>query len=92
MHKLKFTLNEQGFGTVTLDGCEIDVAALTYTQRAGEPSTVTMTIFAQVDGEVEVKELTTADKGKLSDQPPEPHETPAPATRDVAPPRRPRLL
>lgn len=92
MHKLKFTLDGNGFGVVTLDGNPIDVASLAFAQKAGEPNTVTMTIFARVEGEIEVRELTTIPKGKLSDQkPPKPAEGfVAPA--NIAPQRRPRLL
>lgn len=86
MHKLKYTLNESGFGTVTLDGKPIDVASLSVTHQAGEPNIVTMTIFAQVEGDIEVKELTTTDKGKLKNDPLQP--TPS----DVPQPRRPKLL
>jgi hypothetical protein len=57
MHKLKLNLDANGFGDVTLDGIPLDVFSLVFIQKAGESSMVTLTIKAEVEGEVEVRTL-----------------------------------
>lgn len=70
MHKLKFTLDKNGFGKVTLDGHEIDVASMRFDHKAGDLNQVTITVHAQVEGDIEVSRLETVEKHRLSESAP----------------------
>ncbi|MCW2228109.1 hypothetical protein [Bradyrhizobium elkanii] len=58
-HKIKFQINEASQGRVWLDGKEIDVTEISYQAKGGNTlAIVTLKMIAEVDGEIEIRELT----------------------------------
>lgn len=53
---LKFALNEDGYGTILLNGTPIPcVTSLSYKAKAGELVEVTLRVLVEVDAEVDVR-------------------------------------
>ncbi len=59
-HKIRLDVNEVSRGKVWLDGKEIDVTEITYHAKAGSVAEVTIKLWASVEGDIEIFELTNA--------------------------------
>jgi hypothetical protein len=70
-HKLTFALDETGHGKVQLDGRDIAATEIIYHAGGGAGiAEITLKIMAEVDGEVEIKELTNVTPKKPKEPPP----------------------
>jgi hypothetical protein len=54
---LKFNLDVNGFGSVTLDGVPIECRSISLKATAGDLTEVNIGLFVKVDGEIMIDEL-----------------------------------
>lgn len=57
-HSVKFIVDKAGRGKVWVDGNEINASELTYEVKGGGPSIISIKFMAEVDGQVEFREIT----------------------------------
>lgn len=53
-HNVQITLDQDGYGSVKLDGVPLDTTAVTFESHAGKPTIVTLTMLAEVTVDAEV--------------------------------------
>lgn len=56
---LKFNLDENGYGSVSLDGKALECRSISFRQIAGDLADVTVRMFVKVDGEIMIDDLTS---------------------------------